>query len=231
MAALEVIHAGVRYGGVTAVADVSLAVEHGSVLTLLGANGAGKTSLLRGISGLVAATGEVVLAGRNIARLGGAARAKAGLGHVLEGRHVFADLTVAENLQLGALLAADPDAAVKTALDLLPELTPMLERKAGRLSGGQQQMLAMARALSATPKVLLLDEPTNGLAPLLVKRTIEVIRGICELGVGVVLVEQRLDVAQALDCDVLILQRGRVVGSGRSTEEDMENRIHAIYLG
>lgn len=229
--ALDVQGLVVRYGGVTAVRGVSLHVSGGTVLTILGANGAGKTSLLRGISALVPARGEVRFGGRNVSSMDAAARARAGAGHVLEGRHVFPDLTVAQNLRLGSLLSGDPQPALETALELLPELKSMLGRKAGRLSGGQQQMLAIARAISGSPGVLLLDEPTNGLAPILVKRTIEVIKSIQLLGVAILLVEQRLEVAQALESDVLILQRGEVIGSGNGTEKDIERRVHAAYLG
>ena len=143
---------------------------------------------------------------------------------------MFADLTVGENLRLGSLLSSEPRAATEVALDLLPELRSMLDRKAGRLSGGQQQMLAIARAVCGSPHVMFLDEPTNGLAPILVTRTIEVIRSICALGVAVLLVEQRLEIAHALGSDVLILQRGEVVGSGTGTDADLAERVHAAYL-
>lgn len=220
----------VRYGGVTALSDVSLTLGEGQLLTILGANGAGKTSMLRGIGGLESAGGTVQLRGTELSGSGAAQRARAGIGHVLEGRHVFPDLTVNENLHLGSLLSKDPRAGIESALELLPELREMADRKAGRLSGGQQQMLAIARALSGTPDVLLLDEPSNGLAPILVQRTIEVIRAVTSMGVAVLLVEQRLEIAQALNSDVLILQRGSVVGTANGTEEDLEERIHAAYL-
>lgn len=228
--ALTVVDMQVKYGGVVAVRGVSLTVAAGAVVTVLGANGAGKTSLLRGISGLVPGRGSVVLGGRDMSRTKAAARARAGLGHVLEGRHVFQDLTVAENLHLGSLLSRDASAARERALDLFPELREMLPKKAGQLSGGQQQMLAIARAVGASPSVILLDEPTNGLAPILVKRTIEVIRAVSDLGVAVLLVEQRLEVAQELDSEVLILQRGEVIGTGSGSEEGLESRVHASYL-
>lgn len=220
----------VRYGGVTALSGCSLALSEGQLLTILGANGAGKTSMLRGIGGLESSTGTVLLRGKDIGRADAARRAQAGIGHVLEGRHVFPDLTVAENLHLGSLLSDDPKAGVEAALELLPELHEMADRKAGRLSGGQQQMLAIARALSGTPDVLLLDEPSNGLAPILVQRTIEVVEAVLRTGVAVLLVEQRLEVAQALNSDVLILQRGSVVGTAHGSEEDLEERIHSAYL-
>ena len=228
--ALHVEDLRVRYGAVAAVRGVSLSVSAGAVLTVLGANGAGKTSLLRGISGLVGASGTVLLNGADVSPLAGADRARAGLGHVLEGRHVFPDLTVAENIRLGSLLAKHPDGARDRALGLFPELHSMDGQKAGRLSGGQQQMLAIVRAVAGDPSVLLLDEPTNGLAPVLVNRTIEVIRQISALGVAVLLVEQRLEVARALESEILILQRGDVVGTGSGTEEDLEARVHAAYL-
>lgn len=220
----------VRYGAVVALSGISLELRAGELLTVLGANGAGKTSMLRGLSGLVSSSGTVRIADRDVSRMDAAARAKSGLGHVLEGRHVFPDLTVEENLRLGSLLAPDPHSEVERALDLLPELREMLQRKAGRLSGGQQQMLAIARAVSGAPKVLLLDEPTNGLAPILVQRTVEVIRSVLDLNVAVLLVEQRLEIAQALESDVIVLQRGAVVGAGHGSDPDLEDRIHAAYL-
>jgi ABC-type branched-subunit amino acid transport system ATPase component len=228
--AIRVEDLRVRYGAVAAVRGISLSVSTGAVLTVLGANGAGKTSLLRGISGLIGATGTVVLNGTEVSALAGADRARAGLGHVLEGRHVFPDLTVAENIHLGSLLAAHPEEARDRAIALFPELNGMSGQKAGRLSGGQQQMLAIVRAVAGDPSVLLLDEPTNGLAPILVNRTIDVIRQISALGVAVLLVEQRLDVARALETEILILQRGEVVGTGSGTEDDLESRIHEAYL-
>jgi len=230
MTALRVEDMHVRYGGVVAVRDVSLSVAAGAVVTVLGANGAGKTSLLRGISGLVAGRGTVLLNERDLSSMPAAQRAASGLGHVLEGRHVFPDLTVAENLRLGSLLAPNPPESQERALDLFPELKQMLHQKAGRLSGGQQQMLAIVRAVCGSPSVLLLDEPTNGLAPILVNRMVDVIRAICALGMAVLLVEQRLEIAQALTSEVLILQRGDVIGTGSGAEEDLATRIHASYL-
>jgi ABC-type branched-subunit amino acid transport system ATPase component len=228
--ALEVEDLTVRYGGVTAVEAVSLSVDAGAILTLLGPNGAGKTSLLHGVSGLVTANGTVRLQGRRISSTPAAKRARAGLGHVLEGRHVFADLTVAQNLRLGSLLSRTPEQALERVLDLLPELRALLPTAAGRLSGGQQQMLAIARALCGTPSVLLLDEPTNGLAPILIDRTIQVIQAACDLGVAVLLVEQRLKVPQALGSDVLILQRGAVIDAYSGAQSDFESRVHAAYF-
>lgn len=220
----------VRYGGVQAVKGVSLSLASGDLITVLGANGAGKTSLLRGITGLVRSGGSVTLEGAELSKQPASARASAGMGHVLEGRHVFAGLTVAENLRLGSLLSRDPKRAVQDVLGLLPELIPMADRKAGRLSGGQQQFLAIARALAGDPKVLLLDEPTNGLAPILIDRTIEIIREVRSRGVAILLVEQRLEVAQALGSDVLILQRGVVVETVKGGEADLEHRVHKAYL-
>jgi ABC-type branched-subunit amino acid transport system ATPase component len=228
--ALQVEGLNVRYGGVTAVKSVSLSVNSGAILTLLGPNGAGKTSLLHGISGLTTAAGTVTLNGQRINSMRAARRARAGLGHVLEGRHIFPDLTVAENLRLGGLLSPTPQTAVENVLDLLPELRPLMPTKAGRLSGGQQQLLAIARALSGTPRVLLLDEPTNGLAPILIERTTQLLQAVCDLGVAVLLVEQRLKIPQVLRSDALILRRGEVIGSSNGAETDFESRVHAAYF-
>ncbi|MCC5576252.1 ATP-binding cassette domain-containing protein [Microtetraspora sp. AC03309] len=218
----------VRYGGVTAVEDLSLTVEPGTCLALLGANGAGKTSTLRGIGGLESAGGGIRLDDLRLDNLPASRRARAGLGHVLEGRHVFKSLSVAENLQVAAARAArkpelDP-------LDLLPELRPMLQRLAGGLSGGQQQMLAIARAVAGAPRVIMLDEPTNGLSPKLVGRTIEILADLRDAGFAVLLVEQRVEVAQKLEADVVVLRHGHVAHRVRGTDPELPDLLQAAYL-
>jgi ABC-type branched-subunit amino acid transport system ATPase component len=219
---------GVRYGAVVAVESVSLRVGPGECLVLLGANGAGKTSTLHGIGGLVPSSGRVTLGGRPLARVNGAKRARLGLGHVLEGRHVFKALTVRENLKVarnrsGATPPVDP-------LELLPELVEHLDRAAGGLSGGQQQMLAIARAVAGAPDVIMLDEPTNGLSPKLVTRTTEIIAQLRDLGYALLVVEQRLEVAQNLGAKVLVLRHGHVVHEVDGTDPALPDLLHAAYL-
>jgi ABC-type branched-subunit amino acid transport system ATPase component len=218
----------VRYGGVTSVEDLSLTVEPGTCVALLGANGAGKTSTLRGIGGLTAAGGRIWLDERRLDALPANKRAQAGLGHVLEGRHVFKSLTVAENLRVAAARAARPSEV--DPLELLPELREMLPRLAGGLSGGQQQMLAIARAVAGAPRAIMLDEPTNGLAPKLVGRTIEILADLRDAGFSVLLVEQRLEVAQKLEADVVVLRHGLVEHRLHGTDPRLADLLHAAYL-
>jgi branched-chain amino acid transport system ATP-binding protein len=229
---LRVRGLSVAYGAVRAVVDLDLDVAPGACLALIGANGSGKTSTLRAVGGLTAARGEVAVAGRSVARLSAARRAACGVGHVLEGRHVFADLSVADNLRLGAFLTDEPvRSRIGTVLEVLPELEEMLERPAGTLSGGQQQMLAIGRMLAGRPQLAMLDEPTNGLAPRMVERVIEIVRSLCELGIAVLLVEQRLEVAQATASEVRILRQGRIVEAMAADDPGLAGRAHAAYLG
>jgi ABC-type branched-subunit amino acid transport system ATPase component len=227
-AQLVVEDVAVRYGAVIAVESISFTVQPGECLVLLGANGAGKTSSLHGIGGLTPATGSVRLGDRQLDRLPAAKRARLGLGHVLEGRHVFPNLTVAENLDVAR--ARSGTKPVVDPLELLPELVEHLGRAAGRLSGGQQQMLAIARAVAGSPQAIMLDEPTNGLAPKLVARTTEIIAQLRDLGFAVLVVEQRLEVAQNLDANVLVLRHGSVVHEVKGTDPALPDLLHAAYL-
>lgn len=225
---LAVQNLTVRYGAVIAAEGVSFTVAPGECVVLLGANGAGKTSTLHGIGGLTPSVGTVRLGDVELSRLPAANRAKAGLGHVLEGRHVFPNMTVAENLDV-----ARPRSGMKPPvepLELLPELTEHLGRAAGRLSGGQQQMLAIARAVAGAPQAIMLDEPTNGLAPMLVARTTEIIATLRDLGFAVLVVEQRLEVAQKLEADVLVLRHGHIVHEVKGTDPELPDLLHAAYL-
>ncbi|KRA24673.1 MatE transporter [Microbacterium sp. Root61] len=219
---------GVRYGAVVAAESISFSVAPGECLVLLGANGAGKTSTLHGIGGLTSSSGRVRLGDRQLERLPASKRARYGLGHVLEGRHVFPNLTVSENLDVarsrsGAKPPVDP-------LELLPELVEHLGRAAGRLSGGQQQMLAIARAVAGAPQAIMLDEPTNGLSPKLVARTTEIIAQLRDLGYAVLVVEQRLEVAQNLEADVLVLRHGQIIHEVKGTDAALPDLLHAAYL-
>ncbi len=228
-------HLQVAYGGVQAVDDLTLRVAASRCVSLVGANGAGKTSTLHALGGLVPCgrTTRISLDGSSISRTVAAQRARLGLGHVLENRHVFPSLTVRQNLELGGLAAHGRRAAVdpEEIYELFPELRDLRGRPAGALSGGQQQFLAIGRALAGRPTVLMLDEPTNGLAPMLVDRVVEVVRDIRSRGVGVLLVEQRLEVAQAVGDEIHILQHGRIVHSTGADDPDLADRVHAAYLG
>ncbi|GLZ06185.1 ABC transporter ATP-binding protein [Actinomadura sp. NBRC 104412] len=223
----------VSYGGITAVHGVSLDVPEATCVGVLGANGAGKTSLLRAAGGLEPVRGgHVLLNGTDVTGKDAAARARMGLGHVLEGRRVFPGLSVRDNLALGATAVRGRTSTytVDGVLALLPELVPHLGKAAGALSGGQQQMLAIGRALVGGPRVLLMDEPTNGLAPALVNRVEEIIMRITQEGTAVLLVEQRLEVAKAVCSRVHILQRGRLVGSGTPADPGLDRNLQDAYL-
>jgi len=233
--ALEVTGLRVSYAGVKAVHRIDLTVEPGEVVVILGANGAGKTSTLRGIAGLEkGGTAERIrLGGADLTRLSAAQRARAGLGHCLEDRHIFPGMSVEENLVLGQLCASRdrPAKKVSEIYEIFPELGERPKIQAGKLSGGQQQFLAIGRSLAGSPSVLMLDEPTNGLAPILIERVVEVIRGLRERGIGVLLVEQRLEVARELGDRVLLMQRGDIVGETVGSDPALAKLAEEAYLG
>jgi branched-chain amino acid transport system ATP-binding protein len=213
---------------------VSLRVEEGTIVTLLGANGAGKTTTLRAISGLVRASGEIVFGGR---RIGGSAPekiARLGVAHVPEGRGIIGGLSVAENLRLGALRRFGR--AVKTDLAEVYDYFPVLERRqgqaAGTLSGGEQQMLAVGRALMSRPKLVLLDEPSLGLAPLVVRELYAILGRLnWEQGLTVLVVEQNAALALRASESAYLLEVGRIVLHGRSDELQRNDAVRKAYLG
>jgi len=207
------------YGSLAAVRDLDLTVHAGEVVALLGPNGAGKTTTLKTLAGAIAPlAGEVLWKGEPTrARMH--RRARNGLAYVPEERSVFMGLTAAENLRVG-------DGSARTALDLFPELTPHLRRKAGLLSGGQQQILTLARALATEPVALLADELSLGLAPLVVHRLLQAVRAAADRGVGVLLVEQHARQALAMADRVYVLQRGRVALQG--TAADIAGRLDEV---
>jgi urea transport system ATP-binding protein len=207
------------YGESQVLWDVDLTVPSGSVVCLMGRNGVGKTTLLRAIMGLMSARGgRIVLDGRDITGWSTDRRARAGIGYVPQGREIFPHLTVAENLRM-SLLGCRRAAAIDDALALFPALERLLGRKGGVLSGGEQQMLAIGRALLTRPKLLMLDEPTEGIQPSIVLEIEQAIRRIkTEMGLAVLLVEQYLDFAERLADSYVILAKGAVVAAGATRE-------------
>lgn len=232
---LEIKNLNVHYGVIQALRDVSLTVNQGEIVTLIGANGAGKTTSLRTISGLEKATsGEIILEGQDITNTSASQRVEMKLSQVPEGRRVFADMTIVENLELGAFLRSDKG-SIKKDMDKVYELFPILgQRKkqtAGTLSGGEQQMLAMGRALMSKPEILLLDEPSMGLAPLLVKEIFEIIKNINSRGTTILLVEQNAKMALSIADRAYVLETGSIVMSGTGEELAGSDEIQKAYLG
>jgi branched-chain amino acid transport system ATP-binding protein len=230
MALLEVEGLRAGYRGLTVVRGIDITVEAGEVVALLGANGAGKSTTLLTISGLAEQQGgDVRLGGVSLSKQHAAARARAGLAHVTEDRSLFTKLTTLENLRLGG---HGDLARLEELLELLPPLRPLLNRQSGSLSGGEQQMLALARALMAGPKVLLVDELSLGLAPLIVRRLLENIRQLADGGLGVLMVEQHVEQALRIADRVMVLARGRVSFEGAARElAGQRDRLAAAYLG
>jgi branched-chain amino acid transport system ATP-binding protein len=225
----------VAYGGIRAVKGIDLAVERGETVCLIGANGAGKTTTLRAITGLVrAAAGHIRYDGDEIAKLRVHEIARRGLAMVPEGRGVFPQLTIEENLAMGAYARTDRTAVradVDHAYELFPRLAERRRQTAGTLSGGEQQMLAIARALMSRPKLLLLDEPSMGLAPLMVEKIFEVIRAIAAEGVTLLLVEQNARLALESSHRGYVLEGGLVTLSGPASSLLTDPRVREAYLG
>jgi branched-chain amino acid transport system ATP-binding protein len=230
-AVLELENVSARYGQVKVLHGISLTVEEGEVVALLGANGAGKTTTLRAVSGTVRRDGAVTIAGHRMSRAGPEATARAGIAHVPEGRGIFGSLTVWENLRMGAYLRRGrPDVA--RVLTYFPWLESRRDQQAGTLSGGEQQMLALARAFLSRPRLLMLDEPSLGLAPLVTR---EVFRVVGELnrqeGAAVLVVEQNAAIALAAAERGYVLETGRVALQGTAAELRADESIRAVYLG
>lgn len=215
--------------GLTIVRGVSLLVDEGSVTVLLGANGAGKTTLLEGVSGAIpVASGEIRLAGERIEKLRAWRRARAGLAHVEQNRTVFREMSTLDNLRAACRHDDTPD----RVFELFPELRKQIDAPAGLLSGGEQQMLVVGRALLGRPKVLLIDEMSLGLAPIVVERLAAAVRALADRGVGVLLVEQFAALALGIADRAYVMARGRIVfaGDGRELRAD-EGLLRALYLG
>lgn len=235
MALLEVHGVSASYGAVRALSGVSMAVEAGEILTLIGCNGAGKTTTLRAVSGMIKCkTGRVMFDGKDITGVPPFELVKRGLVHVPEGRGIFANLTVEENLALGAYTRKD-HAAIKQDMErafaLFPRVKERLKQVAGTLSGGEQQMVAIARALLARPKLLLLDEPSLGLAPQLVRTIFAIIREINKQGVTILLVEQNATMALAVANRAVVLEVGAVAMSGDAQALAKSDAVKKAYLG
>jgi branched-chain amino acid transport system ATP-binding protein len=224
----------VSYGAAPAISDVSLDVGDGELVVVVGPNGAGKTTLINALAGLHPATGAMRMAGRDLARVPTHRYCDEGIALVPEGRRLFTSLTVRENLELGSYRGAAKKARQQTLADvctMFPMLNLKLDALAGTLSGGQQQMVAIARALMARPRLLLLDEPSLGLAPAIVLEMFRIIRKINEGGVAVLLVEQNVATALELARRAYVLEEGRIIAQGSPADLASQPHIQRAYLG
>ena len=235
MSMLKVENLSVHYGMIQAVRDVSFEVNEGEVVSLIGANGAGKTSILRTISGLVRpSAGKIEFLGQESQKVPAQKIVAAGLSQVPEGRHVFPGLTVMENLEMGAFLKKDREenqANLKKVFSRFPRLEERKNQDAATLSGGEQQMLAMGRALMSTPKLLLLDEPSMGLAPIFIQEIFDIIQDIQKQGTTVLLIEQNANKALAIADRGYVLETGKVVLTGTGKELLASEEVRKAYLG
>nr|WP_208404324.1 ABC transporter ATP-binding protein [Saccharococcus thermophilus] len=232
---LQVESIDVFYGNIQALKGVSLEVKKGEIVTLIGANGAGKSTLLKTISGLLKPKkGDILYEGKSIAGKAAQTIVKQGISHVPEGRRIFANMTVEENLELGAFLRKDKPGIqqdFEKVYQLFPRLYERRKQLAGTLSGGEQQMLAIGRALMARPRLLLLDEPSMGLAPLLVKTIFRIIEEINSFGTTILLVEQNANMALSIADRAYVIESGRVVLSGTAQELNASEQVKKAYLG
>ena len=230
---LEVKDLNVSYGGIKAVKDISFVVPKGEVVTLIGANGAGKSSTLRSIVGLVKPeSGSILLKGEELAGMPTEQIVTKGITLVPEGRRVFPDMTVAENLKIGAYMRKDSlDEDMNWVYDLFPRLKERSWQLAGTLSGGEQQMLAIGRALMSRPEIIMMDEPSLGLAPIIVKGVFDIIREINKQGVTILLVEQNANMALKAANLGYVMETGRITLSGTGAELLENEAVKAAYLG
>jgi len=225
----------VRYGQITAVREVSMQVDEGEIVTLIGTNGAGKTTLLRTISGLnKPAAGDITLDGRSISGLAPERINGLGIAHVPEGRRLFPHMSVQDNLELGAFQRSDTD-GIRRDMEMVMEHFPMLRDRrnqmAGSLSGGQQQMVAMGRAMMSAPKVVLMDEPSLGLSPIMCQEIAKIIRDIHDMGRTIVLVEQNARLALSLAQRAYVMETGQVVLEGPAKDLSSNPEVQKRYLG
>ncbi len=232
---LEIKNIDVHFGMIHALKGVSFTVNDGDIVTLIGANGAGKTTTLRTVSGLKKPTnGEILLDGKNITHTSAQDIVRMGISHVPEGRRVFPTMTVLENLELGAFLRRDKDGIardLKMVFERFPILADRRKQAAGTLSGGEQQMLAIGRALMSRPKILFLDEPSMGLAPLLVQEIFNIIKDINSSGTTILLVEQNASMALQIADYAYVIETGSIVLSGTGAELMQSEDIKKAYLG
>lgn len=232
---LKVYNIDVYYGAIHAIKGISIEVPKGEIVTLVGSNGAGKSTTLRTISGLMKPkNGTILFEDKNIVGVPAHKIVGMGLCQVPEGRHVFANMSVMENLELGAYLRNDKDGIARDLEDVFKKFPRLLERKdqiSGTLSGGEQQMLAMGRALMSRPRLLLLDEPSMGLAPLLVKEIFNIIKEINESGTTVLLVEQNANMALSIADKAYVLETGRIALAGTAQELASSEAVRKAYLG
>jgi branched-chain amino acid transport system ATP-binding protein len=233
MALLDVHNLEVHYGGIKAVKGISFAVEEGEMVCLIGANGAGKTTTLKAIARMLPAHGELRLRDERLDRLSSHELIARGLALVPEGRGVFARLSVAENLAMGAYHRRDAEVAgdLERIYELLPRLKEREQQTAGTLSGGEQQMLAIGRALMGRPRLLLLDEPSMGLAPLMVQKVFEVVRTVAAQGVTILLVEQNAKLALEVCGRGYVMESGSITAADTAANLLADSRVRAAYLG
>ena len=235
MSLLKITDLQVSYGGIDALAGISFDVEEGEIVTLIGANGAGKSTTLRTISGLVKAkAGRIVYDGRDITSMNPQKIVSEGIAMVPEGRHVFDNLTVKENLLIGAYLRRDKE-SIKEDIEHIYTLFPRLHERewqlAGTLSGGEQQMLAVGRAIMTQPRILMMDEPSLGLAPIVVKEIFSIIRTLNETGMTILLIEQNANAALRCSHRAYVMETGRITMSGPSANLLADKRVQDAYLG
>ena len=230
---LEIKNLSVRFGGIKAVEDLSLSVAEGEIVTLIGSNGAGKSTTMRAIAGTVKAQqGEILFNGENILGLPTNEIVKRGITMVPEGRHVFPNLTVLENLKIGAYLRTDNlQNDIEHVYELFPRLQERSWQLAGTLSGGEQQMLAVGRALMAKPKLIMMDEPSLGLAPIVVAGIFDIIKEINKLGITVLLNEQNANMALKIGHHGYVFQTGRIAMSGTCADLASNPQVQEAYLG
>lgn len=232
---LKIDNINVYYGAIHAIKGISLEVGEGEIVTLIGANGAGKSTTLRTISGLLKPkSGTITFEGKEIAGLAAQDIVKAGISQVPEGRRIFANMTVMENLDLGAFIRKDKEGVqkdLKNVFERFPRLEERKNQEAGTLSGGEQQMLAMGRALMSRPRLLLLDEPSMGLAPLLIREIFSIIADINKTGTTVLLVEQNANMALSIASRAYVLETGRITLSGDAKKLAASEDVRKAYLG
>lgn len=230
---LKIDDINVFYGSIHAIKGISLEVNEGEIVTLIGANGAGKTTTLHTVSGLLRPrTGSIHFCGEDITKIPAHRLVERGLAHCPEGRRVFLQMTVQENLDMGAYIRKDdPSASLEEVYELFPRLKERRKQVAGTLSGGEQQMLAMGRALMSKPKLLMLDEPSMGLAPILVEQIFDIIKNLHAVGTTILLVEQNAQAALSIADRAYVLETGNITLSGTGSELAKSDEVRKAYLG